>query len=531
MKIFKIILSVSLFLGSAQLFAQVTSDSSKTELGAIEQQTVFLDSLPETWNVKQSTDPNKINSDNIIREEPDSVYIDRIKRINSPISLTYNDKVKSWIELYLKKDKRLPYIIGLSDYYFPFFEEELEKNQMPHELKYLPIIESALNPQAVSRGAGATGLWQFIYYTGKRYGLENNSYVDDRRDPVKSTQAAIRYLKLAYDEYHDWLLVIASYNCGDGNVNKAIRRAGGKRDYWEIYPYLPRETRGYVPAFIAAIYIMNYYQLHNIVPVKVDFETETDTVMITQKLHLMQVAENLNIPIDQLRAMNPQYKRDIVPGDPQKPYALRLPYNMAPEFASKEKDIYKYKDSVFFDSKFALINPKMSKKTGFRSYEAGDVNPPSMKGKRQLYYTVQEGDNYGFIANWYNVRVSDLKYWNNSFSNHLSLGQQLVIYVPIKKYAYYEKINAMSFEQKQAAKGKISVSDSNLTASANTSVSDSKQGDSDFVWYQIQNGDNLWIIAQKYPGITDSDIKKINGFTNSKVKTLQAGQYIKIKRK
>jgi membrane-bound lytic murein transglycosylase D len=493
----------------------------------LDQQEIFIDSVAEIWNIEQLGEPEIGFNENIIREEPDSVYISRLSKISTLMSLSYNEKVRGWIQMYLNKNRRIPYLIGLSDYYFPFFEEVLEANQMPIELKYLPIIESALNPQAVSRGARATGLWQFIYTTGLGQGLQIDNYVDDRRDPLKSTIAAAKFLTILYDEFQDWTLALAAYNCGQGNVRKAIRRAGGKTDYWEIYPYLPRETRGYVPAFIAAVYVMNYYKEHNIVPIKAEFDINTDTIMVGQRLHFMQVSENLNIPVEQLRHLNPQYKRDIIPGTKEKMYALRLPAKTALDFVSMEKTIYGYKDSVFFNSNFAITQVHNSRKSKFNSYEREGFSPPSEKGKRKLSYTVKEGDNYGFIASWYNVNISDIKYWNGSYSNRLTAGQKLTVYVPIKKYTHYEQINGMTFDQKQATKGKVASSNNTQTVSTETN----KIKDSNYVWYQIQGGDNLWIIAQKYPGITDQDIKRINGFSTTETKKLQAGQYIKIKRK
>jgi membrane-bound lytic murein transglycosylase D len=395
---------------------------------------------------------------------------------------------------------------------------------MPLELKYLPIIESALNPNAVSR-AGATGLWQFMRGTGARFGLVNTSYVDERRDPEKSTLAAIRYLSYLYNDFNDWTLALAAYNCGEGNVKKAIRRSGGKTDYWEIYPYLPRETRGYVPAFIAAMYVMNYYDAHRIKPIKVEFDTNIDTIMVTQRLHFLQISEKLNVPVEQLQALNPQYKKGIIPGNKEKPYSLRLPAATAVEFAGIEKEIYGYKDSLFFDSNFALSTPQLKKgKNG--KYTTAQYVAPSEKGKTKISYTVKEGDTYGFIASWYDVRVSDLKYWNDAYSNRLSVGQNITVLVPSGKASKYANINTMTFDQKQAAEGKSLVAET-----VAVSFSSNRPTDSNYVWYKIQQGDNLWTISQKYPGTSDQDIKAINGFSTKDLRKLQAGMYIKIKRK
>ena len=265
---------------------------------------------------------------------PDSVYIKRLQDIEQIIDLSYNKVVKNFIILYTEKRRELTkLIIGLSDYYFPIFEAELDKYDLPLELKYLPIIESALNPKARSR-AGANGLWQFMYGTGKQMKLEISSFVDERRDPVKSTDAAMRYLKILYDQYGDWQLTIAAYNCGPGNVNRAIRRSGGKTNYWEIYYRLPRETRGYVPAFIAASYVMNYYKEHNLVPKMPEMPLAADTVMVSDYLHFEQIANNLNIDIDELQALNPMYRTDVIPAKNTKPYPLVLPEEKIMEFVS-----------------------------------------------------------------------------------------------------------------------------------------------------------------------------------------------------
>ncbi len=252
-----------------------------------------------------------------VKQEPlsDEEYIKRLQSIPSIVELTYNSVVRDFISLYtIKRRKLTSSILGQSDFYFPIFEDALEKEGVPLELKYLPVIESALNAKAYSP-AGASGLWQFISSTGRTYGLKVNSLLDERRDPIKSSYAAARYLKHLYNIYNDWTLVIAAYNCGPGNVNKAIGKTGGVKDYWAIYPYLPRETRGYVPAFIAATYAMHYYKEHNICPAQVFRPANVDTVHVNEKVHLRQIAEVLDIDLDDLRTLNPQYRHDIVPGN------------------------------------------------------------------------------------------------------------------------------------------------------------------------------------------------------------------------
>ena len=238
-------------------------------------------------------------------------------------------------------------MLGLSEYYFPMFEEALDRYDLPLELKYLPIIESALNPKALSR-AGACGLWQFMYGTGKQMKLEISSFVDDRRDPVKATDAAARYLKSLYGIYGDWHLAIAAYNCGPGNVNRAIRRAGGKTNYWQIYYRLPRETRGYVPAFIAASYVMNYYEAHNLTPQLPEFPTQTDTIFVNDYLHFDQIAATLGIEKEQLQALNPKYRRDVVPAKKDRLYSLVLPEDKINEFIDKDTLVFAHDRQKFF---------------------------------------------------------------------------------------------------------------------------------------------------------------------------------------
>jgi len=487
-----------------------------------------LDSLLNLWYVKNSIKSSDVkvltlpDKEVNIKGISDSVLIARLNAIPSLIELPYNQRIRKYIELYTRR-RSAPVLIGLTDYYFPMFEEILDKYDLPLELKYLPIIESALNPRAVSR-AGATGLWQFMYGTGRMFRLEINSFVDDRRDPLKSSYAAAQFLSHLYDMYKDWTLVIAAYNCGPGNVNKAIRRAKGKRDYWDIYPYLPRETRGYVPAFIGAAYMMNYYDKHNIQPIDIKMPVMTDTIMVTKKLHLRQVAEVLKIPIEQVRDLNPQYKKDIIPVTVD-PYSLRLPFEYSMAFLDMQDSIYAYKDSIFFNPKRVVITPKKYSKNNYYSASSYKYNykPPSTKNKTKLKYTVKPGDNIGFIADWYNVKVADLKYWNKiGRRNMIRVGQSLEVYVPNKQVYKYKKVNAMNLSQKNVVAYK-----NTKTKGANTDFKFDKK----FEYYKIKPGENLWTVAKKFPGISNLDIMKLNNFTEREVRTLKAGQVIKIKRK
>jgi membrane-bound lytic murein transglycosylase D len=341
------------------------------------------------------------------------VYIDRLSRIPSVIEMPYNEVVQRFIEMYATRLRsKVSYMLASANYFMPIFEEALDLYDLPMELKYLPIIESALNPRAVSR-QGATGLWQFMLATGKTYGLEQNSLVDDRRDPVKSTWAAARYLKDLYAIYQDWNLVLAAYNCGPGTINKAIRRAGGTSDYWRIYNFLPKETRGYVPAFIAANYIMTYYCEHGICPMATEWPAATDTITVTRNLHLGQVAEVCGVELEQLRGLNPQYKRDIVPGQSQ-PSVLRLPQSAVNAFIDSGDSIYAYKADEYL-TKRQLVDVN---ETGSRSAK------PSGKA---TYHKVRKGDTLGGIAKKYGVSVAQLRRVNNLKGNNIAVGKNLRI--------------------------------------------------------------------------------------------------------
>ena len=451
-----------------------------------EQETLSLDTvLPVVIDSTQT----------VLSDIPDSVYIARIRSIPFAISLTYNDIVKAYIEVYtIRKRDKLQEMLYLKDYYFPIFESVLDANGMPLELKYLSVIESALNPRAVSR-CGATGLWQFMYGTGRLYNLTINSFIDERRDPYAATVAAAKYLKALYTAYGDWVLAIAAYNCGPGNVNRAIHRSGGKTNYWDIYPFLPRETRGYVPAFIAAAYAMNFYKEHNLAPIAVPLPPDADTVMVNENIHLQQVADVLNIPIDQLVDLNPQYRYEIVPGR----YAscpLRLPTASTTQFVDLEDSIIRYKHDQFFSGDFKLIVP-----TSFRNGRYGHI--PSLKYFKRIFYTVKQGETMSEIAQANQIRLSDLKSWNDIYHNTLRSGQVLVLYVPKKKAS------------------------NSPTAIADTSSKIVASADG-FIYYQVKTGDSLWKIANQFPGVTDEDIRKWNNLTSGN--KILPGQTIKIKK-
>lgn len=374
-----------------------------------------LDSLLNDWKAKTYIDLSKDCSTSTINPTfSDSIYIDRLSRMPVIMEMPYNDIVRKFIDTYtIRLRNQVSFMLSACNFYMPIFEEALDAYNLPLELKYLPIIESALNPSAVSR-AGATGLWQFMLTTGKLYGLESNSLVDERRDPIKATWAAAHYLKDMYDIYKDWNLVIAAYNCGPGNVNKAIRRAGGKTDYWAIYNYLPRETRGYVPAFIAANYVMTYYCKHNICPMETNIPLATDTVLVNRNLHFEQIADICHIPLEEIKSLNPQYKRNIVPGN-TKPYILRLPTEAISSFIDNQDTIYNHRSAELFKNRRTVAS-------------VGTRNNATAGEGELTYYKIKQGDTLGTIARKFGVSVRQLRSWNGLRNNNIRAGRRLKIY-------------------------------------------------------------------------------------------------------
>lgn len=504
----------SVFYDSLDISEEFVPDTNEIDLNFEEN----LDSTLNLFYVRESIDTDALKEaeqdkpvDSFRINIPDEVFIERLNAIPTPVQLSYNQIVKRYIEMYVvKKHERVEVMLGLADHYFPLFDDIFDYYDVPNEMKYMSIVESALNPRAYSR-ARAVGLWQFMYGTGRIYGLEVNSMVDDRRDPIKSTHAAARFVKDLYGRYGDWILVIAAYNCGPGNVNKAIRRAGGKTNYWEIYRYLPRETRGHIPAFIAATYVMNYYGEHNLEPVPISFPVDVDTVMIHDKLHFEQVSAILDIPMDQLRDLNPQYRYGIIPASEKKQYALRLPTEKSLEFIDSSEVIFAYKDSILFNEK------KVTPPTVASSY----YTPPPLPGKdyEKLVYVVKSGDNLGYIADWYDVGLSDIRNWNNIYRNTIRTDQKLAIYKKKSVADKYRDINNLSFADKQKREGKIVAPEKIKTTEP------LKEGE--YVIYTVRSGDTLWDIAKKFDDVTDSDIKAWNSLKNAG--DLKVGQQLKIK--
>ena len=369
-----------------------------------------LDSLLNTWYAQTGLYVDTTCTECAINPVfSDTVYTERLANLPCIVPMVYNQPVRASIDRYATKLRhQVSYMLGMMKFYEPLIEQALDVYDVPNELKYLPIIESALNPVAVSR-VGATGLWQFMYTTGKIYGLKQNSLVDDRRDPVKATWAAAKHLRDLYDRFGAWDLAIAAYNCGTGNVNKAIYRSGGKTNFWDIYYYLPRETRGYVPAFIAATYIMTYHAEHGICPMGSKLPLATDTIMVNRLLHFEQIAAVCGIGIDTLRGLNPQYKEDVIPGKFQ-PNSLRLPEDKIRDFILSGDSIYNYDREKYFSEEKVKVLKNQATNSGF------------------VYHKIRSGETLTTIARRYRVTVSDLKRWNGLRSSTIVAGKKLKIY-------------------------------------------------------------------------------------------------------
>ena len=481
-----------------------------------------LDSMVHSWYASNVFLPDSSEFDFTIPHSmqiPDSVLIARLQALPTAVPLGYNQAVRDFIEMYTyRKRSQVEMMLGLAAFYFPIFEEIFDKYNMPHELKYLAIIESALNPIAVSR-AGAVGLWQIMLGTARHLNIEVSTFIDDRRDVLKSTDAAARYLKQLYDIYGDWHLVIAAYNCGPGNVNKAIRRSNGATDYWQIYYALPRETRGYVPAYIAATYVMNYYREHQLVPRIPSMSLTTDTLMVSDYLHLNQIAATMNMDLAALRELNPIYRRDIIPATAQKPMPVRIPMELVPAFIDRSDAIFSHNRDKFFPDN-SLVAPRAATTT------ASNYVPMDIKGKARISYTVKSGDTPGHIARWFNVHLNDLRNWNNLSRNLIRIGQKLVIFVAEDQQTHYERVNLMSFNAKQALVGQpVAQQAPAQQVVASAGISDGGE----YEYYVVKSGDNLWNIAQRFPGISNDDIMRLNNITDTR--NLKVGQRLRIRPK
>ena len=420
---------------------------------------------------------------------PDSVLMKRLEDMNSYITLPFNETVKNYMVLYSeKRSSSLGRVLGLSAYYFPIFEDIFSRYNIPLELKYMAVIESMLNPTATSR-AGARGMWQFMYNTARIYGLDIDSFIDERLDVEKAADAAARYLKDSYKLFGDWALAISSYNCGAGNVTKAIRRAGGKRDFWSIYPYLPRETRGYMPAFVGAMYAMTYYRQYGIKVPDVGMPAQTDTFEIRRKLHFNQINEVVGVPMEDLHNLNPEYLHDIIPGTEKDACILKLPLSWSGAFLDANPDsLYKHKAAE-------LLTEDVLKAADNRQSE------------ERIAYRVKSGDYLGRIASRYGVSVNSLKQWNHLKSSNIRVGQILYIY----KNGYSPSSSSSSAKSSSSSS---SSAKSSSTAAATSGVKTSASG----VTYKVKSGDTFYGIAKLFPGVSAQDIMNYNGLTSTKIK-------------
>ena len=493
-------------------------------------------------------------------------YEERLKRLPTEIELPYNSIVGNYINMYLTKRRSLVAdMLALHSYYGPIFVEELLKEGMPTELQYLPVIESAINPNAVSR-AGAAGLWQFMPATAKGLGMEVNSLIDERRDARLSSRNAARYLKQLYEIYNDWSLAIAAYNCGPGNVNKALRRAGGegKKDYWEIYSYLPAETRGYVPAFIAANYVMNYYNKHGISPTVIKRHLTTDTVQVNKYIHFNQIAAVLNIPVDEIRMLNPQYRKDIIPGD-YRPYLLTLPTQQCLSYVMSEKRIVDYDADRYARRSYVepgensepeivagdngVANLAQASRQTANAQTNNEIAQTQMSEKMVVKtHVVTRGESIRDIARQYGVSATDIKRWNQLRRGKVKEGDKLKIEVfervspeSVKVVAAPEvaQVSAETLRESAASSNAAAPAATSASAAKNAapakSASASKAAASKpapkaaatpkATRYKVRNGDTLEKIARKH-GTTVAAIQSANGLGKST--NIRAGQSLKI---
>ena len=485
---------ISFYSGSN---AQIINKQATQHVSGYDPIVANLDSLLTLTYIQRISQNNlPVNSSLQPFEVPSyshEVYQQRISKIQTPIKLYYDNEVREYIDVYaLKKRQLTERVMGLANLYFPLFEQILDQQGLPIEFKYLSIVESALNPTAVSP-AGATGLWQFMHGTGKMYDLKINSFIDERRDPEKATLAACQYFKDMYAIYNDWLLVIAAYNCGAGNVNKAIARSGGKRTFQEISSFLPRETRGYVPAFVAVTYVMTHTNEHNLKSVSPTISYwSVDTVLTSRKTTLKNIADAINIPLDILSYLNPIYKKGIVPATDE-PMSLRLPTNKINTYLSNVENIYKPEETPAIG---LFVN-----NDNFMESQSDEMI--------KKFHKVKRGEHLQNIAKQYHCSVTDIKNWNRLRSNKLTAGQKLTVYSP-----------ANNKNTKIAEKTKVSSKENTVAVSKgkNNSGSEKSKSDSRLAWHTVQSGDSLWKIAQRYQGMTVDQIKDLNKLRSNELK-------------
>lgn len=410
--------------------AALPTDSTGLGIELPEGMLIDAEMQMQQWNNQHYLTADSTKADGPNPDVEAAEYIRRLQRIPAIMEMPYNEVVRKYIDQYTGRLRRsVSIMLGAQNFYVPMFEEALEAEDCPLELKYLPIIESAFNPQATSR-VGAAGLWQFMTTTAKQQGLEVNSLVDERRDPVLSSKAAAKYLKSLYTQFGDWTLVIAAYNCGPTNVNKAIQRAGGSKDYWEIYPYLPAETRGYVPAFIAANYVMQYYCEHGIEPLESTLPAESDTIMVSRDLHLQQVSDLCGVDIELLKTLNPQYRQQIVPGY-WKPCILRLPQEAVSTFIASGDSIYNHRGAELLPRR-STTTVSQGGAPVIHGGNGGVVTPRNTakgkgkgKGKGKKTVTVRQGDTLGAIARRNGTTVAKLRQLNGISGSNIRAGKKI----------------------------------------------------------------------------------------------------------
>ena len=481
--------------------------------------------LEESFFLKKYTEPSADSKNHHIGTPEE--YQEWLAKLPAEIEMPYNSAVGNFIDMYLDRRRTLlSNMLALHNYYGPIFIEELSKEGLPLELQYLPVIESAINPNAVSR-VGATGLWQFMSSTGSGMGLEINSLVDERRDPRKSSEAAAKYLKQLYNIYDDWSLAIAAYNCGPGNVNKALRKAGGgKLDFWEIYNYLPKETRGYVPMFIAANYVMNYHDKYGINPAVVKHRLVTDTVQVNDRLHFQQIADVLQVPIDDIRMLNPQFRKDIIPGN-SRPYSLVLPSQQALSYIVSEDaiinyDADKYRPRTYVEpGERAGRNDNLTQLADSQSVNAAQnvaLNTAVSDRMEELSHTVGRGESLRDIAKHYGVSSTDIKRWNNLSRGKVKEGDVIKIQVYKREVAEASTSPAtestVTTRKNETARPASNVSASNdyRNSRKTTAANTSKAKKPKTTTYKVKSGDTLEKIARRN-GTTVEAIQKANGMS------------------
>ena len=493
----------------------------------------LMDSLLNVWYVKrdlasQNSVLSKLTDDTTKYDNNDSLIYKRLSAIETPIQVAYNDKVKRFIELYsVQRQRSSSVILGLAQYYYPWMKAIFDKYDLPEELVYITIIESALNPTAVSP-AGATGIWQFMYGTGKLYGLEVTSYVDDRRDPYKATDAAARHFRDLYNIFGDWGLAISAYNCGAGNVRKAIQRSGGKTDFWSVCNYLPRETQNYFPAFIGAMYMMTYHNLYGIQPAKISIPLDVDTIMIQKETHFQQIANVLGVSYDEIKSLNPQYKKDIIPAF-NLPMPVRLRANDILRYIAMADSVPNYNYDTYF-------NPTKNLNLVASNGDVSDDGMMIVQKTPNKYHIVKKGETLGKIASKYHTSVNSLKALNHLHSTNLRIGQKLIV----KKGSTVKVPNP---NYKPSTQDSTKTIASNTTVDSMTTKSDTVgspapvqpkpeikpvQQQLNYTSYTIRQGDTLSSIARRY-GTTANDIAQYNHLANKDA--IKIGQKLKIPKK